>query len=182
MTELERLALIAYLAERTPGRWLGRTALMKFCYLLKVIRGLPLEYRFTLYSYGPFDSAVLTDLGSAEALGLVKSTFQPYASGYGYRIESLLRLDEAEELAGGLVRDHHSDFEWLMENFGNKNSAELELDTTIVFMDRDAAFKNRALAIDDLTRKVLEVKPHFSGEAIKRAAVSLQEKDLLKAS
>ena len=111
MTELGQAALIAYLAKRTPAGWLGRTALMKFCYLLKVVRGLPLDYRFTLYSYGPFDSAVLADLGSAEALGLVESTFQQYASGYGYRIESLLSLDEAEELAGDLVRGHHDDFD-----------------------------------------------------------------------
>jgi hypothetical protein len=63
----ERIGLIAYLAKRSP---IGRTALMKYCYFLQALRGVPLGYNFSLYSYGPFDAAVLSDLGDAEALGL----------------------------------------------------------------------------------------------------------------
>ena len=57
-----RLALITVLAARSKGGYMGRTALMKYMYLLQTVRGLPLNYRFTLYSYGPFDADVLVDL------------------------------------------------------------------------------------------------------------------------
>ena len=78
-----RLAVIAKLATLAPAGYLGRTALMKFCYLLQTVRQVPLGYRFTLYSYGPFDSDVLSDLGTAVQ----------YLGGYGYRIR---KSDRAE--------------------------------------------------------------------------------------
>ena len=43
----------------------GRTALMKFVYFLKELKGVPFDYRFTLHTYGPFDSRVLDDLSYA---------------------------------------------------------------------------------------------------------------------
>ena len=53
MTDLiyARTTLIAYLAEHTPAKWIGRTALMKFCYFLQVVKEVPLGYNFSLYSY-----------------------------------------------------------------------------------------------------------------------------------
>ncbi len=79
-----RLAVITWLAENAAG--LGRTALMKYCYFLQVLRGVPLGYRFSLYSYGPFDSDVLSDLDSTESIGGVTSFVEYFPSGYGYRI------------------------------------------------------------------------------------------------
>ena len=51
MTDLTdaRNALIAYLAEHSPSKWIGRTALMKYCYFLQVLRDVPHGYNFTLY-------------------------------------------------------------------------------------------------------------------------------------
>ena len=66
-----RLGLICSLVEKSEGR-AGRTALMKFAYFLKELKGVPLDYRFTLYTYGPFDSRVLDDLSYAEALEAVE--------------------------------------------------------------------------------------------------------------
>src|SRR5437867_1104734 len=87
-----RLALIAELASRTPGA-LGRTALMKFCYFLQEVRRVPLGYRFSLYIYGPFDSNVLSDLGTAESLKAVVSNIVYYSGGYGYEISKGERCD-----------------------------------------------------------------------------------------
>ena len=69
----DRLATIAYLCTRAPGEGIGRTAVMKLCYFLQTLKGVPLGYRFTLYSYGPFDSDVLSDLGTAESRKAVSS-------------------------------------------------------------------------------------------------------------
>ncbi len=96
--DANRIALIAQLAEITPN--LGRTALMKYCYFLQTIRKVPLGYSFSLYSYGPFDSDVLSDLGSAEALGGVKTRVEYHPGGYGYRIEKGERTDAAKVVEG----------------------------------------------------------------------------------
>ena len=70
-SKLDRIALIARLVARAPTR-LGRTALMKCLFFLKVVKHVPLPYSFGLYTYGPFDSDVLDDLQYAEALGAVE--------------------------------------------------------------------------------------------------------------
>src|ERR1035438_8492020 len=92
----ERLAVITDLCSRAPCGSLGRTALMKLCYFLQVLKGVPFGYRFTLYSYGPFDSNVLADLGTAESLGAVHSTVAYYSGGYGYNIQKAERADAAQ--------------------------------------------------------------------------------------
>ena len=69
--ELQRQRLSAILAvvKRRGRQGLGRTALMKFLYFLQQVRGVDLGYNFTLYTYGPFDAAVLEDLSSTTSLG-----------------------------------------------------------------------------------------------------------------
>ena len=55
-----RMCILTTLVKRAP-KPPGRTALMKFAYLLQTIRGIPLGYRFRLYNYGLYDEQVLTD-------------------------------------------------------------------------------------------------------------------------
>ena len=69
-----RLSLIPVLAENHPAHHIGRTALMKYMYFLQTLRAVPLGYNFSMYSYGPFDSDVLADLSTAEAMNLVSSS------------------------------------------------------------------------------------------------------------
>ena len=181
MNEIHRPGLIAYLAKKAPGGWLGRTALMKYCYLLQAVRGVPLGYRFTLYTYGPFDSSVLNDLGTADALGLVKSTFEPYPSGYGYRIESRVDPEKENKLDGwGIAERHRKSIDWVLQEFGTKSAAELELETTIIFVGRNPKSKN--LNSEGLARVVHEVKPRYPEDDILERTKTLGDKDLLTPS
>ena len=86
MTDIQsaRLATIVALVEKQHP--IGRTAVMKLCYFLQTLRNVPLRYRFTLYSYGPFDASVPSDISSAEALGGIESETFFYSGGYGYEI------------------------------------------------------------------------------------------------
>ena len=60
---------------------LGRTAIMNFFFFLQESAGVPLNYQFSLYSYGPFDSDVLADISAAERLDVLKSSTVYYPSG-----------------------------------------------------------------------------------------------------
>ena len=64
---LFRLAVLSDLVQRAPGR-LGRTAIMKLAYFRQTVKEVPLGYNFRLYTYGPYDGDVLTDLSQAEAM------------------------------------------------------------------------------------------------------------------
>ena len=72
-----RLGVFAELAKSAKNAF-GRTALMKLCYFLQEVKGVPLRYEFSLYSYGPFDSDVLADLQTAVELQILDSTVEHY--------------------------------------------------------------------------------------------------------
>ena len=161
-----RLGLIPVLAERAPAGHIGRTALMKYMYFLQVVRGVPLGYNFSMYSYGPFDSDVLADLSSGETLNIVDVTPVEFAGGYGYRIRPGERAESAKRSASQFLTDHKKDVDWLFSVFGNLNSAQLELTSTIVYVDREFAERKQGASIPDVAARVNEIKPHFSREAV----------------
>lgn len=181
MTDLTdaRTTLIAYLAEHSPSKWIGRTALMKQCYFLQVLRDVPLGYNFSLYSYGPFDSAVLSDLGIAETLGIIEET--PFLTGYGYKIKSAVSDDDLNELAGEFLTDHKAHIHWVIQEFGTQSASDLELDSTIIYIDREASDAEMDLSEDHLVQQVRDVKPHFTESKIRKHVQALEERDLLLA-
>jgi hypothetical protein len=178
----ERIGIVSTLAQKAPGGWIGRTALMKFCYFLQTLRGVPLGYNFSLYSYGPFDSAVLSDLGDAEALGILKEDLAVYPTGYGYRISPTVPDEKINNLGGALLSKYRADVDWVINEFGNLSAAQLELLSTIVYADREASRSGETVLVAELARRVREVKPHFTADHILRDTESLRTKDLLLAT
>jgi hypothetical protein len=183
MAELneQRLALIPIFAESSRAGYIGRTALMKYFYFLQTLRNVPLGYRFTLYSYGPFDSNVLADLSTAESLGLVESSTVLYPGGYGYQIRPGPRINWIKKRASSFLKDHRSDIKWLSKTFGTFNSAELELVSTIIYADREALQNKKKMTLDELSDQVHEVKPHFNNNQIRNIAALIKENKLLQA-
>ncbi|MGC8761734.1 MAG: hypothetical protein ACP5VC_17390 [Bryobacteraceae bacterium] len=176
-----RLAVITELVSRAPGGYVGRTALMKFCYLLQTVRAVPLGYRFTLYSYGPFDSSVLSDLSTAETLRAVQSNLTFYPGGYGYQISKGERGDSVLRDGEHFLKQYRKDIDWVLEQFGSHGSADLELESTIVYVDREASRKGEKLSVDQLAQRVRDVKPHFQEAYIRGKVSALREQGLLKA-
>jgi|SRR5271157_159572 len=175
----ERVALIPVLA-RSSASGIGRTALMKHMYFLQTLRNVPLGYRFTLYSYGPFDSDVLADLSSAEGLNAVESKLFLYAGGYGYEIKPAAGAKWLETRASDFLQKHKPDVDWVTEKFGSLGSAQLELVSTIIYVDREASRQKEKLGLNSLANRVREVKPHFSDQQILSFAEDLKRGNLLQ--
>jgi hypothetical protein len=174
-----RLALIPKLAESSPLGHLGRTALMKFLYFLQILRKVPLGYRFTLYSYGPFDYEVLADLSAAESLGAVESETILFSGGYGYEIRPGAKASWIQQRASDFLHQYASDIKWVIERFGSCGSSQLELLGTIVYVDRDAQKNKEKIELNNLVDKVHEVKPHFSKSQVLLAVGELAKDKLL---
>ena len=181
MNEIDkaRLGLIPALAERAAAGHIGRTALMKYLYFLQTIRGIPLGYNFSLYSYGPFDSDVLADLSSAEALNVVKVTPVEFAGGYGYRIQPGERAASAKTAADRFLTKYKGDIDWLFSTFGGLNSSQLELASTIVYVDNELGELKRQQSVADISSRVHEIKPHFTRTEIRKFAEDLLERGVL---
>jgi len=177
-----RLAIIPALVENSPHKQLGRTALMKSMYFLQTLRGVPLGYRFSLYSYGPFDSNVLYDLSVAESLGAVESKTAFYSGGYGYEITVGDKARWLKGRAEKFLDKYEKDVRWVMKNFGGLTSSQLELVSTVVYVDREAAQSGKKLSMQKLARRVNEIKPHFSEQEIIRFAEDLSKDKLLQAA
>ena len=153
------LATCVQRAKRKPGR----TAMMKYAYLLQTLQGVPLGYRFRLYNYGPYDEDVLTDVRMATNAGTLKSTLVTYSKGYGYEFELGEQFEKSEGNIATAVADYEQEINWLMDEFGDESAARLELISTIFFALCD---KTRRREKKELVNVVHEIKPHFSKETI----------------
>lgn len=170
-TEQIRHSVLAACVQRSNKP--GRTALMKYAYLLQTLRGVPLGYRFRLYNYGPYDEDVLTDVRMATNAGLLKSTLVTYKNGYGYEFEVGDQFAENEGEVNAAVAEFDDSIEWLMGEFGSESAARLELISTIFFALCD---KTRRRDKNELVSIVHEIKPHFSPETIDSTIDELSEK------
>lgn len=169
-----RRSLIPLLAEKS--KYMGRTALMKYMYLLQTVRGVPLGYHFTLYSYGPFDSDVLADLSIAEAFEAVKVELQLYSGGYGYRIRPDRNANWLKKRASKFLTRYSKDIDWVVRHFGSLTSAELELVGTIVYVYRQSG-KRR---LEHVAKLVHEIKPHFPEDKVLQYARQLADQSVLR--
>ena len=61
-------------------------------------------------------------------------------------------------------------------------AAQLELASTLVYIDREAVDHKRESTIKDLARRVKEIKPHFSDQTILDRAKSLRSDGLLNSN
>ena len=178
-----RLGLLCELVARSPNK-LGRTGLMKLAYLLQTVKGLPLGYDFRLYTYGPFDSDVLSDLGAAEALGALKSEMIQFANaeGYGYEFSEGPIVERVQKRAAVELTNYESAIKWALEEFGQLSASDFELLSTIIYADRESADEDLEISFEELCRRVKEIKPRFSDGYVGAKIRELSRKGLLKAA
>jgi len=155
---------------------------MKLAFLLQTIKSVLLGYNFRLYTYGPFDSDVLIDLGQAESLKAVESSIIPNSSGYGYEFAAGSESGAIKAMAGAELTKHHDAITWALREFGKKSAADLKLLSTIIYADREASQNRQSILLDELCRQVREIKPKFSEESVLKQISYLAEKGLLAAS
>ena len=176
-TSQMRAAILARLAQQAPAKKLGRTAVMKTLYFLQELADVPLGYDFRLYTYGPFDADVLGDLAMATARGLVCERMVLFPRGYGYEVTP---LPAGEQAAQSLEPALAQAVDRAIAEFGALGAAELELRSTIVFVDREFAKAGRAVAPDALANQVRQIKPHFTTTTILTRVREMCDKGWLK--
>lgn len=177
----ERLALIVTITELMAARQkdFGRTAAMKFIYLLQTLKNVPLGYNFSLYSYGPFASPVLDDLSYAETLGAVTEKVLYFSGGYGYDIKPSEAAHELKTKGNHFLQQYQSSINWVIDQFADYSASALELISTIVYADQEMKTKQTSMPLLALVQLVREIKPHFTNAQIERHTKELLRKGLL---
>ncbi len=154
------LAVIAFLAKNIGEQRLGRTNLMKLLYFLEEWAGVPLGYSFTIYSYGPFSSEVLSDLGQAERTQVVSTTIETFSGGYGYNIAPGEYADKAIKDENEFIQEHEKQLSAVIRHFGGQSPSDLELQSTIHFAFGESSQSNRP-SKQALATTVQRIKPKF---------------------
>lgn len=172
----DRVATLVALAASVPGQTLGRTAAMKLVYFLQELYGVPLEYDFRLHTYGPFDADVLGDLGTATTLQALTEKTVTYSRGYGYEIRLGPRADVARTAAAGWLAVHQSALDKVVKEFGPWSASDLELGSTILFVDRELKARGTVTAPETIANRVRKIKPHFSEQTILARVKQFQAK------
>jgi hypothetical protein len=169
-----RIAVFTELIENS-GSDIGRTALMKMCYFLQTLKNVPLGYDFSLYSYGPFDSEVLGDLRTAEDMSVIESNVESFSGGYQYSLSNSEGAAHVRKDCKAFITKHAEDISWVANTFGSKSASELELLSTIVYVDQSGEARN----FNSLRDKVKLIKPRFSLDEISRKIEWLNNNALL---
>jgi uncharacterized protein YwgA len=175
-----RIAILAGMVSKAPEKRLGRTQIMKLFYFLQELKGVPLGYDFRLFTYGPFDSEVLSDLGTACNLGTLIEKTVIYSKGYGYDIKPSSQAD----ILIRELEDNHPDVasqvEDVVSEFGAFSAAELELRSTIFFVDREISQEGSKMTEKELAERVRQIKPYFSLESILERVDEMKKKGWLE--
>lgn len=173
-------AVVAYVAQHWESTTteLGRTVMQKVCYFLKA-KGVPLDYTFEMYHYGPYSQELYFRLEELVADGIIEDmSSTPKKSVYapGKKDNEILEVYR-ESLA--LYRDDIKQIIKLLTNFG---PADLELLATIhYFQTSYGKFYNSPPQKDFVVAKVNETKKDkFAPDLISRAYDALQSAGLFE--
>ena len=155
MELLERLDILTGIAQRHPE--IGKTAMMKCTYFLQEIEKVPLNYNFKIYTYGPYSSEVMEELDYARQSGLLDIKWSGFPNGLHFY--SISALDKG-------TTQYDKQIDSIMDVFGEKTAKELELLSTILFVQR--ANESNKLKKDKTTicESVEKIKPRFTEKEV----------------
>ncbi len=165
----DRLNIIYEIAKRKSG--LGKTAIMKYLYILQTVYNVPLGYNFGLYTYGPFATEVLDDLDYADANKIIIMETVETAVGTGYSIQSSPEYEDNNNFAS----KYNEQLDAMLGIFEDDCAKDLELSATIIYMYRNAKRNKWRTDEDNIVSDVYDVKPYFKKKVIKEEFERLNE-------
>ena len=121
-----------------------------------------------------------TDLATACNLGAVIEKTVKYTRGYGYDITTGTKADELTRDLQQRNPDLFTQIERVVNEFGSFGAAELELQSTIFFVDHELTKSSVSPYRSVLVERVGAIKPRFSREDIQKAADEMAAKGWLK--
>lgn len=184
-TPWNRYALIAELAKRmdSVSPQFGKTALLKHIFFLGGIYNIDCGYDFRLYSYGPFDAQLLSDLDLVEHWGCVSVRRVNDTLG-GYRIYPTDEVDSIRDKAVGFLEESRTKqaLDDLVRTYGTMTARDLELRATTVYVAKNLWAKNESPTQETICQLVGQIKPKFSAQEIESAVMELNDRNHIQLS
>ena len=102
-----------------------------------------------------------------------------YPLGYGYEISLGEKANEMKQRAKVFLEQYNGEIDWALDKFGGYNASDLELISTITYVHRNLDERGQQININEISQRVLSIKPRFPVEKIKEKAESLKDLQLL---
>jgi uncharacterized protein YwgA len=161
-SEMRPAALVALVES---ARNIGKIQLQKLVYFLQET-GLPLNYSFEIYLYGPFSHQLARDIGTLDSLEVLRVESNP--DGYGFHITPG-KFASGHKLPKKY--DHH--LNRVMRSFGNDTASQLEVKATVHFVNSVVQMSGKK-AEDVVLQRVKALKPHFSERFLRKCMDDLK--------
>lgn len=166
MKQRQREAVVAALDDKLyeSGSWCGETHLQKSVYFLQELLGVPTEFEYILYKFGPFSTELRDELGTMRSDGFLAVVPQPAPYGPKLRTTDMAERQLVGRWGKTLARyEPHLDF--VAQRLGGLGVGSLERLATALWVVRELP------EADDAERaaRINEVKPHVSIEAATEA-------------
>jgi uncharacterized protein YwgA len=169
MNELRQSAILLSLIEhlRSRGGWCGETHIQKTTYFLQELMGVPLDFDFKIYKYGPYSFDLKDTLISMRAdsmLGLIPN------DPYGATLVPGKLIEQVKNRFPKTLEQFESQITFVANKLSDKKVAELEAISTALFIQQNEEMKS----IKRLTQRLLELKPHIKEDFANKAVTELQ--------
>jgi hypothetical protein len=124
--------------------------------------GVPLDYKFEIYHYGPYSFELADDMSSLDSLGILCVAADP--GGYGFDINvgthgSKYRIEKLEKRYIPMI-------DAVISKFGADTPAKLEVKSTVHFVNKVLKKQMRTPPEKTVVSKVKELKPRFTEKFI----------------
>ena len=161
---------------------LGKTAMMKYIFLLQEIYKVPLGYDFEIYTYGPYSSEVMEELDFAWHQDILNIDRVLYPNGQsGYEILPSSNFENALKNEQEFISEYQDAIDEVIARFGDKNAKELELSTTIIYLYNTYAKNQWQHTVETISANVHEIKSHFHIDTIRNEYRLLDQLGILRA-
>lgn len=175
MDEKAKFGVIAWILSRLDEKRLyyGTVIAQKIMYFLQEGFGVDLGYHFYFYHYGPYSDELDRDLKIMKLYQIISIGYDPKELGYSIKLESEanIYLDYAKPI----INKYSKNISEVVELFGNLRPADLELLSTIHYVNTN----NKKLRKITRIEKVQKLKPKFSIDTIKTQYDWLARRHLL---
>lgn len=172
MKRRQRHALIAKLDEKLEyrGSWCGETHLQKSLYFLQALLGVPTDFDFVLYKYGPFSRDVRAELAEMRADGFLDLVLQPAPYGPSLHATQAAR-EQLETRWPKTLRRYDGALELIANHLGGLGVGELERLATALWVTQELPSASEATR----AQRIQELKPHVSEERARAALKQVGE-------
>jgi hypothetical protein len=142
--------------------WCGETHLQKSAFFLEEGLGVPLDFDFVLYKYGPFSFQLREVLGEMRANLLIEVEPSPP---YGPSLRVSESGQTLRERFPKTIGNHQRAIDFVAERLSAKPVAELERLGTALYVLKKCNEENA----EDRVRRITELKPHILSDQAEEA-------------